>query len=258
MNIGSKNATGEYLILLNNDTIVDKGWDIELIKTLNSNKNIFAVTPITNRCGNTAMVNIKHENYTDFFNKINEIKPYLASQFDSDSLALFCGCFRLNDFQNIGYFDEKFLNGWEDDDLYERILLLNKKVVISTRSVVYHYANITVGENAYSNDNNSNKLYFEQKWNKLWKTKSNNSFIFNNQDMKEYNPNNNVYEYILENKNSKYLKDSVSFSPNSIEIDNVLYKYLYSVKDNIYKHIHDVGIEKGHIYTVKQLKIILV
>ena len=43
--------------------------------------------------------------------------------------------------------------------LYERISLLNKKVVISTQSVVYHFGNITVGKGAYSNSNNSNKLY---------------------------------------------------------------------------------------------------
>lgn len=168
MNIGAKNANGKYLILLNNDTIVGERWDNELIKILESDNKIFAVTPITNNCGNRARINIKHNSSDDFFKKVTNIQNYLVSRFDSDSLALFCGCFRNEDLKNIGYLDEKFFNGWEDDDLYERILLLNKKVVITTKSVVYHYANITVGKKAYSGANNPNKLYFEKKWKKKW------------------------------------------------------------------------------------------
>ena len=260
MNIGAKNANGKYLILLNNDTIVGEGWDIELIKTLESNNNIFAVTPITSNCGNKARINITHNSPDDFFKKVTNLQSYLVSQFDSDSLALFCGCFRNDDLKNIGYLDENFLNGWEDDDLYERILLLNKKVVISTKSVVYHYANITVGKNAYSGANNPNKLYFEKKWNKKWKTKYNDLFIFDsNNIIKEYISNSKTSYYILTNTNKikgkkDWLLNKVPCTQNSIEIDDVLYKYLYKVEDNIYKHIHDIGIKNGYIYTIRQLK----
>ena len=125
MNIGAKNANGKYLILLNNDTIVGEGWDIELIKTLESDENIFAVTPITNFSGNESRINVKHESPDDFFKKV-KINNY-ETTLNASSLALFCSAFKNHELRNIGYLDENYLNGQEDDDLYNRILLLNKR-----------------------------------------------------------------------------------------------------------------------------------
>ena len=80
--------------------------------------------------------------------------------------------------------------------------LLNKKVVISTKSVVYHFGSITVGKDAYSGANNPNKLYFEKKWNKKWKTKSNDLFIFDsNNIIEKYIPNSKTVNYMLSNAN---------------------------------------------------------
>ena len=184
MNIGAKNANGKYIILLNNDTIVGEGWDFELIKTLESDDNIFAVTPITNCCGNEAMVDMKFDNHNDFFNKVNKFNSNLKDYIEVYSLGLFCGIFRTNEFKKINYLDENYNNGWEDDDLYDSISLLNKSVVISTKSLVYHIGSVTVGKNNYNQLNNPNRLYYENKWNKTWNTKSGNYLISEN---KKYN-----------------------------------------------------------------------
>lgn len=42
-NLGIKKAKGEYVILLNNDCLVDKNWLIELVKVAEKDKKIFAV-----------------------------------------------------------------------------------------------------------------------------------------------------------------------------------------------------------------------
>lgn len=171
MNIGAKNCHGEYLILLNNDTIVGEGWDVELIKTLENDKNIFAVTPLTNFSGNETKIDLIHNSPNDFFKKVNEIQKNLfINYFEVKSLALFCACFRKKDFVNIKYLDENYLNGWEDDDLYKKIEELNKSVAICTKSTVYHFGSITVGKNFFKNPNNSNRLFYEKKWNVKWKT----------------------------------------------------------------------------------------
>ena len=87
--------------------------------------------------------------------------------------------------------------------------------------------------------------------------------IFNsNENMTIYIPNNNTLEYffdintnqIMDQKVFKHFSSNLPKTNNSIEIDEYLYKYLYDVKDNAYKHIHEIGIEKGYIYTIKQLK----
>lgn len=42
-NVGMKKAKGEFVVLLNNDCVVEKNWLKELVKTVNKDNNIFAV-----------------------------------------------------------------------------------------------------------------------------------------------------------------------------------------------------------------------
>ena len=233
MNIGAKNANGKYLILLNNDTIVGEGWDAELIKPLERDNNIFVVSPLTSYSSNISRLSIKHTSPTHFFEKVNRLKKYLVSDFEADSLILFCGCFRRNNFINIGYLNENYLNGWEDDDLYEQIIKINKKALISTKSVVYHFGSITVGRNAYDVKNNPNRLYFEKKWKKKWITKYKQKYITENNDgMINYVSKNNIHNFIIQNyKNESMLKYITNYQ-NSIQIDDTLYNYLYAPAGN--------------------------
>ena len=180
MNIGVKNSIGKYVILLNNDTWVSEGWDVALIDILKYKSNVYTVTPVTNLCGNKAMINIPHDNPNDYFNKFLKLKPKLLKKFYIDSLGLFCGAFRRIEFIQMGYLDETYLNGWEDDDFYEKIDIINKKVMVTTDSVVYHFGSITVGANNYSDANNKNKLYFEKKWDKKWKGHHINNIPYDN------------------------------------------------------------------------------
>jgi GT2 family glycosyltransferase len=169
MNIGVARAKYEYIILLNNDTVVNKNWDYYLINTLKQDSDVFGVMPITNYCGNEARVAIEHSSIDDFFQKIENINKKLMPSYKAESLNLFCSAFRREEFIAIGLLDENYNNGWEDDDLYERIVLQNKNTVINTQSIVYHHGNVTVGKNNYKNENvQKNKHYFEKKWNKKW------------------------------------------------------------------------------------------
>jgi GT2 family glycosyltransferase len=170
MNIGVARAKYEYIILLNNDTVVNKNWDYYLINTLKQDSDVFGVMPITNHCGNEARVDIKHSTINEFFQKVENINKKIVP-YKAESLILFCTAFRREEFIAIGLLDENYNNGWEDDDLYERIILQNKNVMISTQSIVYHHGSVTVGKSNYINENGQkNKLYFEHKWNKKWKS----------------------------------------------------------------------------------------
>ena len=212
MNIGAKTAIGKYLILLNNDTIVGEGWDYSLIDLLEKDIDVFAVTPVTNYCGNEARINIEHKSPEDYFYKYNvNMKETLPSAFEVKSLALFCGCFRLNDFKNIGFLDENYLNGWEDDNLYEQINLLNKKVIVSTQSCVYHFGSITVGKDNFSDNKNINKILFEKKWNKKWKTHfTKHNILSEYYAVLNSEPNNTLFSKTVYIMYSKYVSDLAS------------------------------------------------
>jgi len=267
MNIGVKSSSSRYIILLNNDTIVSKNWDVELINVLKNNDDVYAVTPITNSSGNESRINIDHINEIDFFNQVTKIQSTLLPNFNASSLVLFCGAFRRSDFIDLGYLDESYLNGWEDDDLYEKIIGKQKRVVITTQSVVYHYGSITVGKFAHSDMNNPNKLYFEKKWDKKWSTHRYGSI---KNYPREPTPNNiHIYKHIIITGNDdggsyfwakdyykyfKLIKNKIDFKNiiitdkttlilNSFLLSDITCDFLRSIKDEtnckILVPIHD-------------------
>ena len=183
MNIGAKDAHGEYIILLDNNTIVGKGWDSELIKTLESDDSIFVVTPVTNLSGNESMVDVQCDNPESFFDRANKLSCNLKDHIQIYSLVLFCGIFRLSDLKGINYLDENYTNGWEADDLYESISALDKNVVLSTKSLVYCF-----GNDASSTGDASNRERYENKWNKTWSPKGGSYLISENRkyDVPDY------------------------------------------------------------------------
>tara|TARA_Y100000780_G_scaffold179369_1_gene164811 strand:- start:119238 stop:124442 length:5205 start_codon:yes stop_codon:yes gene_type:complete len=169
MNSGVKIAKGEYIVLLNNDTYCFDNWLSPLIELLEKNKELGIVTPITNRSGNESRVYIKHNNLMDYYSKVKNIRFVLKDYESCDRAGLFCGAMRKKEFEEVGMFDENYVNGWEDDDLSEKYKLRGYKIGITYNSIVYHYGNVTVGQGAYSKKN-TNREYFENKWNKKWKS----------------------------------------------------------------------------------------
>lgn len=237
MNIGVRNSCGEYIILLNNDTIVDINWDYNLVDLLRNDPSIFAVTPTTNCCGNEARFEIKHVTPVDYFTKYNSLKHKFISHFVGSSLALFCGCFRKNDFEQIGYLDEAYLNGWEDDDLYERIIMFRKNVYISTQSIVYNFGSITVGNNM---PHNPNRLYYEKKWGKKWETKyhitfdrfynlSNLKFLEN---YKFYDNNSIFFKSIITEFQHFYYNLGIDIQTTNIIEEKIIFFNLFDIPDD--------------------------
>ena len=67
----------------------------------------------------------------------------------------------------------------------------------------------------------------------ILKIKNIEKYIQTNYDSKDYN-------WMIELFNQK-----IKSLNNSIEIDSQIYQYLNGIKRNVYKEIHDSGIEKG-------------
>jgi GT2 family glycosyltransferase len=264
MNIGVKHSKSEYVILLNNDTVVGTNWDLGLIDTISKERDVFAVMPLTNKCNNRARVDIQHSSPDDLITKFDNLdKSYLPESTESCSLILFCAIFRRQEYCDIGHLDEKYLNGWEDDDMYERIAQQGKQVKISMRSIIYHFGSATIGKNSHSKVDNPNKLYYQKKWNKQWHNpyEPNPMIITKNNKMQQYNGMNDMNTYL----NANYTPRMVSFinkhmpkGTNAIQIDIGLYKYLHDIhtSDNniICKQLNDIGIYEGKIYSIRQIR----
>lgn len=168
-NQGLRLAEGAYLVLLNNDTVVPKGWVDPLLRHLDD-PQIGLVGPVTNSVGNEAKIEV---DYTSLEQMEDFAERYTAGHrgriFDISMLAMFCVAMRREVFKKIGFLDETFGIGmFEDDDYSRRIQLSGWRVVCAEDVFVHHYGQasfkklIATGE--YQKLWDRNQAYFESKW----------------------------------------------------------------------------------------------
>jgi hypothetical protein len=132
----------DYIILLTDDTTVDKHFDIPLINLLENNTNIFATIPMINCIS-------KYDNPIIFFKKYNEIKNNLIEHFQINLPSLYCCAFRKVDIYYIDFFNKNI------NDFLQNISI-NKNIILCTQSIVYNKT-ITINykqSDVYDLDNN--------------------------------------------------------------------------------------------------------
>ena len=150
-NLGIKNSSGEYIVLLNNDTVVDSNWLKELVAVADASEEIaivgskllFMYTPNT------------IQNAMSFLTDKGDGGDIGANQPDEgqhdairEGMAV-CGASMLikrTIIEAIGGLDEDFFAYYEDLDLCYRARLYGKKIVFAPKSVVYHIHSATSGE----------------------------------------------------------------------------------------------------------------
>jgi GT2 family glycosyltransferase len=142
--IGLKKAKGEYILLLNNDTIVEKNMLSELIKTMKSDRKICVVMPKLIMYPNTDKI----DSVGSFFisngmtyhfgrEKNPELLKY-NKQMDIYSAKGACMLVKKSLVNKIGLFDPDYFAYFEDTDFSHRVLLSGNRVVYCPKAVVYH------------------------------------------------------------------------------------------------------------------------
>lgn len=150
-NDAAKIATGEFLVMLNNDMKVDKEWLNEMIKSLRDKDESYVAvgSRILNWDGSKidfveAGVNYMGFGYQNFHGTpVNKIEDKYKE--DRDIFA-FCGGALMIDreiFLGVGGFDEDFFAYYEDSDLGWRLWILGYKITYCSKGIVYHRHNAT-------------------------------------------------------------------------------------------------------------------
>ena len=139
-NIGVKHAKGEYIILLNNDVILDKNAVKELVKTLDQNPDI---TASQSRLLDYEAKRLVSDGYQlDYYgyvqrlillNKAKKLSPFFVSYAS--------GIVRKKDYIKVGGFDEKLTYG--DYDFCWRLRLIGKDFTSTPTSICRHYGSFT-------------------------------------------------------------------------------------------------------------------
>lgn len=166
-NLGIKNARGEYLLLLNNDTWVDENFLSRLISNFIDNK----CDVISPRIGD--YYSKKTKNYAtliDFFGHSTLIFGQDSINIKDFYLNGVCLLFKKDFyFETLGL-DNDFFMYFEEIDWFWRLQLLNKKIHQDRQVIVYHFGSGSTGKGVryknflWRNQNTLQMLLKNYKW----------------------------------------------------------------------------------------------
>ncbi len=173
-NIGLRVADGDYLVLLNNDTIATRGWLSTLIRHLHADASIGLIGPVTNTIGNEAKVEVGYSNPEDMPAwAANFVREHDGEVFSIPMLAMFCVAMSREVFEKVGLLDEQFGIGlFEDDDYTHRVKTNGFRVVCAADVFVHHFGQAAfkklVANGEYQELFDENRRRYERKWNIEW------------------------------------------------------------------------------------------
>lgn len=176
-NLGVKEASGEYVIFLNNDTAVDPNWLKNILSCIKTTKAGIVVSKLVfypkfikidlndnNKPKTKEELLLKYKslspaNDSNGIDIIQNVGSAINSNYDGYDIGFLeedkgqynevterqsaCGaamCISKKDFTFIGGFDERFFMYYEDSDLSFRLRrMLNKKIIYCPTALVRHF-----------------------------------------------------------------------------------------------------------------------
>jgi GT2 family glycosyltransferase/SAM-dependent methyltransferase/glycosyltransferase involved in cell wall biosynthesis len=173
-NQGLAQAAGEYLVLLNNDTIVPPGWLGRLIRHLHDLR-VGLVGPVTNFVGNEAKINVNYKTWSEMetFARDHTWKnENLVSEIHM--LAMYCVALRRDVYETVGPLDEQFGVGlFEDDDYMHRLRQAGYQLLCAQDVFIHHFGQASfiklIHDGSYDQVFEKNRRHYEQKWDVTWK-----------------------------------------------------------------------------------------
>ncbi|GFP29558.1 rhamnosyltransferase [Candidatus Hakubella thermalkaliphila] len=142
-NLGARQAWGEYVAFLNNDTRVDADWLKELVDAIYLDDEVVCCgSRVLSWDGKTidfvgSMLNFEGKGF-----QIDYGKPVREGEHDVPRYYLFVNggamLVRRDVFLDVGGFDEDFFAYYEDVDFGWRLWVMGYKVLWNPKSVVYH------------------------------------------------------------------------------------------------------------------------
>ncbi|MAU08591.1 MAG: hypothetical protein CL607_02125 [Anaerolineaceae bacterium] len=171
-NQGIKVATGANVVLLNNDTIVTRGWLTGLGRYLKDEK-IGMVGPVTNFVGNAARIDVPYKTVEEMEVFANEwMHAHRGDTFEIDMLAMYCVAMRHSLIDEVGLLDESYGIGmFEDDDYAERTRAAGYDIVCTRDVFIHHHGQASfklLPQDEYQQLWEANQSYYEGKFDKPW------------------------------------------------------------------------------------------
>lgn len=172
-NVGIRASTGDYVVLLNNDTYVTRGWLLDLVRHFRETPALGLVGPVTNNIGNEAKIEI---DYASMIEMSAAARRYTVEHPRElllvDNVAFFCVAVSRAVLDEVGLLDEDFGIGFfEDDDYCHRVRSAGYQIGIAENVFVHHHLSASfdmLGTEERDAIFRRNKQIFEKKWGE-WK-----------------------------------------------------------------------------------------
>ncbi len=168
-NQGVAIASGEFVLLLNNDVLVSDGWLEGLVESLERDEKIGMVGPITNAISGRQMVRAVPYTDENGFLKFSQRvrKTYIGRLTPRNRIAGFAVLMRKALYDEVGGLDESFGTGnYEDDDLCLKVRRKGYAIMVDESVFLHHYGSVTFLENKidYRDSLSVNEARFRGKW----------------------------------------------------------------------------------------------
>ena len=158
VNQGAYHCRGEYVVILNNDTIVSSGWLKNLVAPMEKDPLLGIVSPITNYVGEGPQIDPNANHVSSDLAVIEDYARSISHRTDEflyepKRLVFFCVLIRRELFDWIGFLDEGYVKGnFEDDDYCLRARMAGYTLGIARNSFVYHHGSVTFKKNLISHN----------------------------------------------------------------------------------------------------------
>ena len=130
-NVGIKNTSKDFTLILNPDVILEKNSIEEIIKASKSLKPFGVIAPISDKIQFPNYKLYKNENH-----KFDQSNPFKVKTVDGYSMLL--NLKRLRKLDNFNFFDENIFLYLENDDFCKRLSLNNENIYIVPKSKIRH------------------------------------------------------------------------------------------------------------------------
>lgn len=168
-NQGIQIATGENILLLNNDVVVTKHWLDHLLVCLYSADDIGAVGPVTNSADYYSTIPVGYTSIDEmhaFASQYNVLDPNKWEE--RLKLIGFCMLIKKEAIDKVGLLDERFTPGnFEDDDYSFRLRQAGYRLMLCKDTFIHHYGSVSWrdDDSGYLKLLRDNQKKFEEKWN---------------------------------------------------------------------------------------------
>ncbi len=172
-NRASEEARGEYLLLLNPDTIVPPGWLGRLVRHCELDRRTGAVAAVTNFSGNETKIRFEYGNSVEMEKFALDLWAEKASQSTDVAVApLYCVLVPKAVWAQVGGLDAGYQVGmFEDDDFSHLVRKAGYRVVMAEDCFIHHFGNGSFAKLPQQESLRvfeQNKRYFEAKWKTPW------------------------------------------------------------------------------------------